>query len=111
MCGLISKLRAPELEEICENYDILCFSESKFDEFDNVHIQNVLWFILKDVLYAPVLFGAMYIPPKNSIYSSIDFFDVIEDDILKFVAEKKPVKFASWATLMRALELKMTLST
>jgi hypothetical protein len=128
VCGLISKLRAPELEEICENYDILCFSESKFDEFDNVHIQhfvqhppvirsgakcksggvvvffkspifvntevlkssseNVLWFILKDVLYAPVLFGAMYIPPENSIYSSIDFIDVIEDDILKFVAEK-----------------------
>ena len=140
VCGLISKLRAPELEEICENYDILCFSESKFDEFDNVHIQNfvqlppvirsgakcksggvvvfaksssenVLWFILKDVLYAPVLFGAMYIPPENSIYSSIDFFDVIEGDILKFVAEKNPVKFASWATLMRALELKMTLST
>ena len=48
-----------------------------------------LWFILKDVLYAPVLFGAMYNPPENSIYSSIYFFDVIEDDILKFVAEKK----------------------
>lgn len=128
MCGFISKLRAPELEEICENYDILCFSESKFDEFDNVYIQNfvqlppvitsgakcnsggdvvfvkssifvnievlksssenVLWFILKDVLYAPVLFGAMYIPPENSIYSSIDFVDIIEDDILKFVSEK-----------------------
>jgi hypothetical protein len=112
VCGLISKLRAPELEEICENYDILCFSESKFDEFDNVHIQNfvqlppvirsgakcksggvvvfaksssenVLWFILKDVLHAPVLFGDMYIPPENSIYSSIDFCDVTEDDILE----------------------------
>jgi hypothetical protein len=34
----------------------------------------------------------MYIPPENSIYSSIDFFDVIEGDILKFVAEKKTVK-------------------
>ena len=126
------KIKGTELEEICENYDILCFSESKFDEFDNVHIQNfvqlppvirngakcksggvvvfvksskfviievlksssenVLWFILKDVLHAPVLFGAMYIPPENSIYSSIDFFDVIEGDILKFVAEKKTVK-------------------
>ena len=51
--------------------------------------ENVVWFISKDVLYAPILFGAMYIPPENSIYSSIDFFDVIEDDILKFVAEKK----------------------
>jgi hypothetical protein len=67
VCGLISKLRAPELEEICENYDILCFSELMFDEFDNVHIQNlcsshlllemgqnvsqvVLWYLLK-VLY------------------------------------------------------------
>ena len=53
------------------------------------HSENVLWFISKDVLYAPILFGAMYIPPENSIYSSIYFFDVIEDDILKFVAEKK----------------------
>jgi hypothetical protein len=50
--------------------------------------ENVLWFILKDVLYAPVLFSAMYIPPENNIYSSIDFCDVTEDDILKFVAEK-----------------------
>jgi hypothetical protein len=50
--------------------------------------EDVLWFILKDVLYAPVVFGAMCIPPENSIYSSIDIFDVIEDDILKFVAEK-----------------------
>jgi hypothetical protein len=49
----------------------------------------VLWFISKDVLYAPILFGAMYIPPEHSIYSSIDFFYVIEDDILKFVAEQK----------------------
>jgi hypothetical protein len=30
----------------------------------------------------------MYIPPENNIYSSIDFSDVTEDDILKFVAEK-----------------------
>ena len=51
--------------------------------------ENVLWFISKDVLYAPILFGAMYIPPENSIYSSIDLFYVIEDDILKFVAGKK----------------------
>ena len=51
--------------------------------------ENVLWFISKDALYAPILFGAMYIPPENSIYSSIDFFYVIEDDILKFVAENK----------------------
>ena len=50
--------------------------------------ENVLWFISKDVLYAPILFGAMYIPPEHSIYSSIDFFYVIEDDILKFVAEQ-----------------------
>lgn len=127
VCGLVSKLKAFDLEEKCQCYDILCFSESKLDEFDEVKIANfvnlpplnrkcakvksggiivfvkealynnieickssndcVLWFLLKNCLYEPVLFGSLYVPPESSDYSDINFFDVIQDDILKLTSD------------------------
>ena len=128
VCGLISKLKAYDLEEKCQCYDILCFSESKLDEYDDVQIanfvnlpplnrkgakiksggiivfvknelfenievlngssDNALWFVVKNICYDPILFGSIYIPPENSDYSDINFFDVIQEDILKHTTEK-----------------------
>ncbi|CAC5414121.1 unnamed protein product [Mytilus coruscus] len=94
VCGILAKLKAPELEELCSNYDIVCFCETKLDELDVVEIdhfsscENVLWFVVNQLFDVPVLFGTVYIPPVNSIYSSIDIFDVIEDDLITFITEK-----------------------
>ncbi|CAG2212946.1 unnamed protein product [Mytilus edulis] len=128
VCGIISKLKFPDLEEKCADYDILCFCESKLDNLDEVEFsnfvklpplnrkgakhksggivvfvkeflysnievlecssENALWFIVNNILYEPVLFGACYIPPESSDYSSIDIFDVIETELLKNAVDK-----------------------
>ncbi|CAC5395008.1 unnamed protein product [Mytilus coruscus] len=128
VCGILAKLKAPELEELCSNYDIVCFCKTKLDELDVVELdhfrllpplnrkngkcksggiavfvknsifvniellhsscENVLWFVVNQLFDVPVLFGTVYIPPVNSIYSSIDIFDVIEDDLITFITEK-----------------------
>ena len=40
VCGLVAKFKAPELEELCNKYDILCFSETKLDQYDVVEIKH-----------------------------------------------------------------------
>lgn len=51
--------------------------------------ENVLWFTFKNnvIISDCVIFGAVYIPPERSHYSSIDIFDVIENDIIDFVSD------------------------
>ena len=61
--------------------------------FENVEVlksssEIALWFIVKNIVFYPILFGAIYIPPESSKYSDIDFFDVIQEDILKYNAGK-----------------------
>ena len=43
VCGLVSKLRSSDLEEICQNYDmhVLWFNETKLDEYE-VQITNFI---------------------------------------------------------------------
>ena len=50
--------------------------------------ENALWFIVNNILYEHVLFGACYIPPEGSEFISIDIFDVIETEILKYAVDK-----------------------
>ena len=38
-------------------------------------------------ILSSVLFGSAYIPPENSDYSSIDIFDVLESEIIKYTSE------------------------
>jgi hypothetical protein len=61
--------------------------------FENVEVlksssEIALWFVVKNIVFDPILFGAIYIPPESSKYSDIDFFDVIQEDILKYNAGK-----------------------
>ena len=47
--------------------------------------ENVLWFIVNDNVFDyDILFG-----PENSVYSNIDIFDVIQNDIVKYTAERR----------------------
>jgi hypothetical protein len=47
--------------------------------------ENVLWFIVNDnVIDYDILFG-----PENSVYSNIDIFDVMQNDIVKYTAETR----------------------
>ena len=40
VCGIISKLKFPDIEENCANYDILCFFESKIDDLDEIEFSG-----------------------------------------------------------------------
>jgi hypothetical protein len=40
VCCLVAKFKAPELEELRNKYDILCFSETKLDQYDVVEINH-----------------------------------------------------------------------
>lgn len=40
LCGIISKLKFPDIEENCANYDILCFFESKIDDLDEIEFSG-----------------------------------------------------------------------
>ena len=40
VCGIISKLKFPDIEENCANYDILCFFESKIDVLDEIEFSG-----------------------------------------------------------------------
>ncbi|WAR15016.1 hypothetical protein MAR_005121, partial [Mya arenaria] len=55
--------------------------------FENSN-DNCIWFqIDESILDTKCVFGAIYIPPEGSPYSSIEIFDQIESDIVDFRSE------------------------
>ena len=40
VCGLVSKSKIPDLLSFVSSYDILCFTETKFDIYDNIYISG-----------------------------------------------------------------------
>ena len=49
--------------------------------------ENIIWFNVKNLLFRElVLFGAVYIPPESSSYSSINLFNDLEEYIIIFPA-------------------------
>ena len=118
-------MKAPDFEIFCQDFDLLCFTETKLDQFDSLLIknfvelppvvrnncksksggiavyvknhlfdfidtiksesENILWFTFKNGVFSnPILFGVVYIPPEGSIYGSVDLFDSIENELIKF---------------------------
>lgn len=128
MCGLCSKLKFPDFHEFLSRYDIICLSEIKTDQYDEVDIdgfrfistnralakrksggvgvlvkntiwphvkildnsyENCLWFTFDDYYDLSCIFGAVYIPPEGSPYSSVSIFDKLEQDIIKYCSDDK----------------------
>lgn len=51
---------------------------------------NVIWFSVDNSLFHDLLlFGAVYIPPESSSYSSMSIFDDIENDIINLNSDNK----------------------
>ena len=128
VCGLISKLRNPDFINFLALYHIVCPTETKLDQYDDVsldgykllplvnrlncksksggicvfvrdklykyvHVDDtfsspsrcVFWFSVDSQLYllfTKTLFGVVYIPPENSLYSNIEMFSEIENFLL-----------------------------
>jgi hypothetical protein len=128
---LKSKLRSPDFETFISDYDIICLSETKLSNIDEINIdqyvikcvnrsvcksnsggiailvrqtmckyvevlesssQNVLWFkIEENFLGENCIFGAVYIPPEGSKYSSISIFDDIENNIIELADHESKI--------------------
>ena len=55
---------------------------------------DVLWFkVRKPYFENDVLFGAVYVAPENSRFCSIECFDIIEDDLARFISEQTDLPF------------------
>ena len=66
------------------------YSTSKFKDADVTFVKNeckfVKWIIVKvGGIDKPILFGAVYIPPRGSTYTSITCYDEIQTDLLNFI--------------------------
>ena len=61
-------------------------------EFLNCSDENCIWFKVENTLLdCNCVFGAVYIPPEGSPYSSIDIFDKIEQDVINFHSDNLKV--------------------
>ena len=65
---------------------------SKYIKILNSDNENCLWFTIDEqILKKKVIFAVIYIPPEGSSYSSMQLFDNIENDILKFASDDTQV--------------------
>lgn len=88
VCGLTAKLKAPDLEEICANYDILCFTESKLDYIDVVNIP--------DFVYLPPLkrsgarrkSGGIIVFVKEQLFSHVEVLKSPGENVIWFMLKK-----------------------
>ena len=44
MCGINRRLNYPDFTELINRYDLLCFTETKTDDLDNVELNDYVFF-------------------------------------------------------------------
>ena len=76
VCGLVSKSKIPDLVEFVSSYDILCFTEMKFDIYDDIHISGF-------ELLPPIIrekckhkSGGIAVFVRSSIYKYVKVIDI-----------------------------------
>ena len=70
------------MESVLFSRDFFCKYVHVNDPFTNSS-HCVFWFTIDErLLLQKTLFGVVYIPPDNSIYSNIDMFNDIENTLL-----------------------------
>ncbi|WAQ97802.1 hypothetical protein MAR_022175, partial [Mya arenaria] len=66
----------------------------KYVKFVDCNNENCLWFEFDSKLSnEKCMFGVIYIPPENFVYSSVEIFDKLESDIIDFKAEAPCIQF------------------
>ena len=71
VCGLQAKLKAPDLEELCQNYNVVCFNETKLDDFDSVHISGFTALSLVNRKIFKAKSGGIAVFVKNDLFDYI----------------------------------------
>ncbi|VDI04680.1 Hypothetical predicted protein [Mytilus galloprovincialis] len=81
----LNELKRCSEGEYSENDDSVNYDYTYVQINDQITCPShcVLWFTIEDkLLFEKTLFGVVYIPPENSLYSNIDMFTEIEDIIV-----------------------------
>ena len=89
VCGIISKLKYPDLEEICENHDILCFLESKLDDLDEVEFKNFMKLPPLNRKGAKRKSGGIIVFVKEYLYENIEILESSCENVLWFIVKKR----------------------
>ncbi|CAG2253464.1 unnamed protein product [Mytilus edulis] len=84
VCGLVSKSKIPDFVEFISSYDILCFTESKFDAYDDVHLSG--YELLPPIIREKCRHksGGIAVFVKSSIYKYVKVIDISSQCIYLF---------------------------
>ena len=85
MCNLLTKFRAPELEELCNTYDILCFSESKLDQYDEVEIKSFKALPPLNRKNAKRKSGGIIVFVRDFLYENVEVLKSCNENVLWFI--------------------------
>ena len=90
----ILNVQIPEYTLFYKNSSVCCHKSGGIAAYINNIVKyftpvdndsDTLWFIVnKHIIGHEYLLGLVYIPPESSRYSSLNLFDVLEDDIFNF---------------------------
>ena len=83
MCGLCAKLKFPDFEEFLKQYDIICLTEIKTDEYGEVNIDGFR-FISASRAVAKRKSGGVGLFVKNSIWPFVKILDSSSENCLWF---------------------------
>ncbi|CAG2224847.1 unnamed protein product [Mytilus edulis] len=84
VCGIKSKLKAPDLEELCANYDVLCFCESKLDQYDDIEIENFKALPPLNRSNAKCKSGGIIVFVRENIYENVKVLHSSCENVLWF---------------------------
>lgn len=82
VCGLVAKFKAPELEELCNKYDILCFSETKLDQYDVVEIKHFKALPPLNRKHAKHKSGGIIVFVRDNLYENVEILKSSNENVL-----------------------------
>ena len=87
ICGLKSKLKAPDLEETISHHNMIVLIETKLDDLDFIHLNNIK-LINNNRKYRKTASGGVAVLVHNSISSYVTEMDIQFKDTLWILMSK-----------------------
>ena len=99
VCCLVAKFKAPELEELRNKYDILCFSETKLDQYDVVEINHFKALPPLNRKHAMLKSGGIIVFVRDNLYENVEILKSSNENVLWIIINNnifdQPVLFGS----------------
>ncbi|CAG2235955.1 unnamed protein product [Mytilus edulis] len=95
VCDLKSKLKSPELEVLCNNYDILCFSESKLDQYDVINIKHFKSLPPLNRKNAKRKSGGIIVFVRDYLFENVEVLNSSNENVLWFILDNNVFDYAT----------------